>query len=1611
MPIAQALLDRNRRELLDLSTRNRLLSIPVGWKSARVIHIQDELTTEIFRLLVAEKKQMSFLPGRTPAAKDGKASPAPSHAPPPTPDEADRPAEPEADEADSEEIGLPQPDDELDTATGLAKRHVDSRLQTALTSEALQSRLLALYRDAQTMIEEQGVNILYLALGQLKWFEVDEPDTPRYAPLILIPVDLLRSHAADRFHLRAREEEVQENLSLAAKLEADFGLKLPPFPADEDFEPATYLGAVAAAVASMKGWEVLANAMTLGFFSFAKFLMYRDLDAENWPASELLLGQANVTALLQDGFPRSEPPFAEECNLDELIPVEQLDHVVDADSSQTVAIECVRRGQSLVIQGPPGTGKSQSITNIIATAVLDGKRVLFVAEKLAALEVVKRRLEREGLGSLCLELHSNKASKHAVVAELGRTWKLGRPKAGELETLVPQLTARREALNGHAASLHRPLAPSGFSPFTVLGRLAVLGDEAKQATTIAFAGAENWAAEEYRTRRALIVELAERVAQIGPPSAHPWRGVEREGILKIDLDPILAHIRAATEAVAGLRPIAADLAALLHEPSPPTLAGHELLGRQGEYVGQAPPLDRQALCDGIWSAGLGGLHELLAQGRAFAAAHEAAGGQVIEEAWAKDFRAARAQLAAHGESLFRFLSGDYRRALREIRATMTGPLPKTYADRLALVDRLIAGQQARQAILAASGTGRAAFGSVWRDEKTDWSSVEAILTWIEAQAKVGLGDGFRSVFAGIENPADASRLARELAAQRSRAEQAIAAVVADLKLDPRGAFGTAGWAEAPLDEWVARSAEWLERAEDLTRWINYFVRATRARAQGLGPLVDPIAAGAVTAAEAPAAFDRAYFGQLLRAAAQERPEIAQFDGDLHGRVVEEFRQLDHDRLALAKYRVLAAHHARLPPMAGVGASGIVRGEMERKRGHRSVRRLLKDAGSVVQAIKPVFMMSPLSVAQFLEPGAVEFDLLVIDEASQVQPVDALGAIARCRQIVVVGDSRQLPPTRFFSRITGDAPDLDDDTGDAQAVQARDVESILGLCHARGLPERMLRWHYRSRHHSLIAVSNQEFYENKLFIVPSPWSAAAGLGLRFNHVPDGVFDRGGTGANRVEAGAVCRAILAHARRTPQLSLGVAAFGLRQQRAILDELELLRRENPDTETFFANHATEPFFVKNLENVQGDERDVIFISVGYGRDRSGYLAMAFGPLGAEGGERRLNVLISRAKRRCEVFSSIVADDIDLERAHGRGVHALKTFLSFAQTGRLAIAEGSRGSEQSPLEESVRRALEAQGHEVHPQVGLAGFFIDLAVVDREMNGRYLLGIECDGASYHASRSARDRDRLRQAVLEDHGWIIHRIWSTDWFQRPNEQLARLATAIAEARAALAERTHEGEEPAPEVTVQLVAETPDGTEREVVLDLARPAPVALAQPYVVAAFEVPRGIDLPNLSTRGLADILLKIVRAEGPIHEDELVTRARELWGLMRAGHRIHDAVSAGIRSLLLRKLCARDEACLYLPDTPVPVRDRAAAPSPGLRKPDLLPPIEIRAAIVAIVTAYHGASKAELPAVVARTFGFRTTSSNLRTVVDAQTRKLIRSGTLAENGELLRVPEKPAG
>lgn len=1567
---------KERQALLDLSTRNRLLNTPLRTRNNRAIEIVDEKAAEVFRLLTSGKA-MSFVPGVALSDEERAA------------------LEPEDDVTG----GIPQPDDDQINDRGVASRHADLRLQTKLTSEGLQKRLFDIWYDAQTLEQEQGVNVLYLAIGLLRWFDGDASDIARHAPLVLLPVKLERSSAADRFKLRWREEPPSPNLTLQAKMKAEFALSIEDFKDEDEVDLQSYCAKIAETISNQKRWEVLPDAMVLGFFSFSKFLMYRDLDPDNWPEQAGIDAKKMIEALLRDGFADSPPLVPDDAAIDDVIRPLELHHVVDADSSQSVAIAEAAGGRSLVVKGPPGTGKSQTITNIIAAAVARDKKVLFVAEKMAALDVVHRRLRQVGLGPLTLELHSNKANKRAVLEELKRTRDAQyRGSRGEV-SVIEQLGATRDELNTFACRLHAPLTPSGLSPQAILGRLA-RSQRRPEIGEHALVGANNWTREIFRSHRALAEDVAQRAKELGEVDKHPWLGVRCGSLDPVERERLVKEIEEARNLLQEMRTAANVATDRLGFPTATILTDLEAVAHSLNIVLFPAGTCLKAANDPRW-AEPDALASLIAAGRRYNDKWATAEAALNGFGLSADFDDIRSAIVAKGNSLLRFLDSNYRAQVARLKSYLTGPLPASQADRLALIDSAMDAQAAKASFEAAAPSG-SAFGTAWRAERSDWDLLDHIHAWRTSYANLP-----PSVWEHLScepdlEPIGVARKAMEGGLPKLRA--VLTDLIAKLELETDRAFAAANLADAPLDELSSRLSSWIASPEGLSEYTAFSARVRLLEEAGASSLTDALLNGSLTAGQLVDAFDSAYAEVLRQALFTAWPELRSFDGASYNNTVTRFRELDRARISLAQEQIVAAHAAGRPSgAAGLGPLGVLNAEIARKRGHLPIRSLLDKAGPAIQQLKPVFMMSPLSVAQFLKPGGLQFDILVMDEASQIEPVDALGSIARAEQIIVVGDEKQLPPTAFFKKLIGE--DDPEHEADGVTIQAKDAESILELCLAKGVPSRMLSWHYRSKHQSLIAVSNREFYENKLFIVPSPFDAVAGMGLKFNLMKDTAYDRGGTRTNPKEAKAVAEAVIRHARLHPEQSLGVATFSVSQRQAILKELELLRRATPDVEEFFGAGSAEPFFVKNLENIQGDERDVIFISVGYGKTEQGYLAHSFGPLTGDGGERRLNVLISRAKLRCEVFCNFTGADIDLERTRARGVTALKLFLTFAETGHFGLGEVTGQDFDSEFEVEVSERLQALGYDVKRQIGASGFRVDLAISDPEKPGRFVLGIECDGAQFHSSRSARDRDRLRQQVLEAHGWIIHRVWSADWYLRPQAELKKIEDAIAAARSEWAARDEEGYKPDRAVPLAFEAERTDEGDivTAVVETMATERPLSV--PYVEASFPVIRDREPHETPLATMVDYIIRVVEMEGPIHLDEIVTRLRVLWGLGRAGSRVRAAVERAVST-------ARQQEKIVggpfyeLPGQELRVRDRSKAQSTTLRKPEMLPPTEIEDAALNIVRTNYGASRTELTQALARTFGFAATSAQLRATLGKQIDKMIDAGQLVQQGEVLALP-----
>jgi very-short-patch-repair endonuclease len=689
---------------------------------------------------------------------------------------------------------------------------------------------------------------------------------------------------------------------------------------------------------------------------------------------------------------------------------------------------------------------------------------------------------------------------------------------------------------------------------------------------------------------------------------------------------------------------------------------------------------------------------------------------------------------------------------------------------------------------------------------------------------------------------------------------------------------------ADLHRWLAERAEDAHRLHEWTLFCE--VERAVARA-GVTDILTEVLAGRIKPEEAGAAFRVRFLRLWLDAVYERVPALRQFATENHERLIERFRELDRRAIASSAARIRSfqlgrSDRPRLLNGEAPGSSelGTLLREVHKKRRHLPLRRLFEAVPNLLLRLKPCVMMSPLAVSTYLATPDVSFDLVIFDEASQVRPHDAICAIYRGRRLVVAGDQKQLPPTSFFERVLAEEEDEDEEGG------LEDYESILDVCCTLGLLRRRLRWHYRSRREGLIAFANHFTYGNELVTFPSVHDVAGNPAVVFEYVPDGRWKAGaGGGFNAVEARHTAERVLAHFRQRPTQSLGVIAFSQRQQMRILDELERLRRANPELEEFFRADRDEPFFVKNLENVQGDERDAIFLGIGYGPDDTGRVALRFGPLNRQGGERRLNVAVTRARRMMFVISSMHAHDIDLSRTGAIGAKLLRAYLDYAERGTAALPGAITGAGghgfDSPFEQEVFEELTRQGLTVHPQVGCSGFRVDLAVVDPAAPGRYLLGIECDGASYHSSATARDRDRLRQEVLEGLGWRICRIWSTDWVRDRAAQVRRVQAALERAQ-------REDPEPARTPAAPEVARPENGQREPVVA-----GSVSAAEP---AALDYESIDDVPEAE---LQRVVCAALQTFGATEEGELIQAVSRQLGFKRTGKRIQARIEECLEEL----------------------------------------------------------------------------------------------------------------
>jgi very-short-patch-repair endonuclease len=1522
-------LEQSRLELLDMGLRgNSLLHFRIG--GAKALEIDGEHSLDIYTILVEKQRSMIFLP----APEEGKEAKAYGE-----------------------------------------KGFTDNKLQTLIEEEPLDRKLLKISTEARSFAEEKGVEVLYLALGFLHWFEDESSEKLRRAPLMLVPVNLLRTTAKERFKLSFSDADLGPNLTLAAKMNQEFRLSLPPF--EEEFDLAAYFSAVEKSIEGQERWSVDRDEIALGFFSFGKFQMYQDLDSDGWPEGKKPEEQTLLKQLLGPGFSQTSAGEGDGGKPAQPAPVD-LHFVKDADSSQTEAVMLVKQGANLVIQGPPGTGKSQTITNIISESLSEGKSILFVAEKMAALEVVKRRLDQCHLGDSVLELHSHKSKKKAVLGELKKTLDLGKPNIEDRGEEKQKHVQLMKKLDDYCEQVAAPILNSQVSYIDAVGHHIRLKNELGDTLLpeLDFGKIKNWSAHEFTEASALLRELCEHLKEMGPVAQSPFAGSLLEECSPLEEEKLARAAQVASQKLSGLKVLSDKLSTEMRLAAAENLQDISILCHAAQTSLQAPDLRSVNLKSEKWILQKPEILEFLEAGskmQELKTGHEAS---LIDNAWTAEVLELRQVYKTKGKKWWRIFSGAYRQAKNDLLGYLKGELPDTADKCLELIDAILLFQSSEKEFEDGKELGEELFGSRFQGDDSDWTLLKTLSEWMfvlfQELKEAKLPEGFVAFLEAGKDLENLSEKHKELERERTESLEQFANLFQALAIE---------FADFTLTTLEQKFSKWKNHITDLHLTLRYNRLKKSLEACGLAEIGTLSFSWQGEPEQLLLMMHLCWYSGLVNEGFEGREALRHFDRIDQENTRETFRDFDEKLFHYAQESLVNKLHAKIPDINAAGEMALIRHEMNKKRRHIPIRRLISESGRAIQQIKPVFMMGPMSVATYLEQGAVEFDLLIFDEASQIKVVDAFGAILRAKQVVVVGDTKQMPPTNFFSR----SYEADED----EESQTADLESILGMFLAKGAEESMLRWHYRSRHDSLIAVSNHEFYEDKLMIFPSPGINPDAGGLKHRYNPDSIYERGSSSTNPIEAREVAEAVFRHLRRSPQLTLGVVAFSIKQRDCILLEVERLRRERPECEFFFSEDRLEPFFVKNLENVQGDERDGIYISMGYGRMDSGKVSQSFPLINRDGGERRLNVLITRARLTMEIFSNFRADDLRTTESTPFGVRVLKSFMHYAETKNRSKVRETGKDIESPFEDEVFKALRCLGYEVEPQVGSAGFYIDMALRDPNKPGRYILAVECDGASYHSSASARDRDRLRQSVLEGLGWRFHRVWSTDWFRNSQKEIGRLKESISRARHYYEELDIGVEEKyiassgASEVSEIKRFEKVDGQD-EVFYQMAE------------GDLGLKKSDDITDIGVPEMADAIRKLIDIEGAIYIEEVPCRIAEAVGFSRVGRRIKIQVAEAMKLGRGQKLFHIENDFVYLDaEKKVTIRNRSKLDSAD-RDIDWVPPEEISQALLKAVALAFSLSEEEAISEGLHLLGFYRSAGRAKELMQRELQSLLQSNEL---------------
>jgi hypothetical protein len=1283
-------------------------------------------------------------------------------------------------------------------------------LRSTLEDDELFKRATKAFRDARSSLEETGARSLFVAVGFLE-YTVEQRKDPLRAPLVLVPVELERISRSEGFRVRPVADDTVPNAALVESLRASHGL---------DIGASTGLGS--ALVEDEHGLDIRAILMRvrqvvkdvprarvlpiakLGIYSFKKLPLYEEMRSRggalgNHPIVGTLLDRVCAPSM-------QRMQLVSPAAIEDAAPFAGVRLPLPADSSQIAAIASATNGATFVLQGPPGTGKSQTITNLLSDCLARGKRVLFIAEKSAALTVVSDRLRKSGLGAFALDLHADHATKTSFVAQVKSALEeldaRAAPNARAFASVAAKADAPRLRLRASCDALHAE-GKAGLSAYDAINRaLSARGGDVHTALAegaIDAAVRVDMSSDDIESRLAATARLAEvaRALPAGARTAHaglsptasisPEAALESARLARAAL-AALTHARSAGDAVAAALGISPRTTLI-------ELARAAAFAASLESSSRAAPI----LMDAAFAADHAGRLDALTRAvdlgergataaRELDARYDRSALSLPLAQFAGDLRAVREKFV-----LFRWLAA---RKVRGALARVSRASPASGVDALlSEVEQLTASDgvmKAGESVKGELAPFADAAGSV--DFAAARAAIERART-AARRARTHFPRELAALAAHVPAKAASGALPPMAQAAREAAASLDAALAAiDASLHAPGAFREEAARLADLPERLERLAA---HATSLPAWSAFTAARLTAMSLGLGAVADALESGALDALDAEAAVESELLAAWVRLRLRSEPALAECASDRADALRRSFleavalyRKGTPDAVAVSvRDRARAALDPSNADAAMRQATRVVNELRALTTIRRPIRRVMGEAAPALAALKPLVLASPLSAATLLPPDFPPFDLVVFDEASQVPVWDAACAISRASAAVIVGDSKQLPPTNFFDR--KDSSDSDDSEA-ALADALEPLESVLEEAIASGIPQQSLLWHYRSRDERLIEFSNRRSYGGRLQTFPAAHRAHPNLGVEFRFV-GGVYDRAGTATNRAEAEAVVaevvRRLIDPDSCTANRSIGVVTFSVAQQTLVQDLFDEALDRDARVREGLAESAKlgDPVFIKNLENVQGDERATMLFSICYGRDASGAMYHNFGPINLSGGERRLNVAVTRAREKIVIFSSIRASDLDPKKCISKGAQDLRDYLAFAELGTVPSARDEAGPQRAldieAVELAIARALEARGWKVDLHVGRSrDFRVSLALADRNAPDRWVLGVELDGVFHRAAPTVIDRESVREGVLDGLGWKTVRISAVDALRDLASTVDRIESAARSAR-------------------------------------------------------------------------------------------------------------------------------------------------------------------------------------------------------------------------------------